>query len=118
MKTSDKYLKIVEWSGEDHCYIGTCPTLMLGGIHGDDETKVYKELCQAGEEWVAIYQADGEALPADTAGREYSGKFVIRVGPDLHKSLAVEALRYGESMNSYCVHLLKEERARYGNSRS
>ena len=46
MKLSDKYLKIVEWSEKDQCYIGHCPGLMMGGIHGEDETKVYKELCE------------------------------------------------------------------------
>jgi predicted HicB family RNase H-like nuclease len=111
MKESDKYLKIVEWSEEDQCYVGTCPTLMLGGVHGDDEAKVYEELCQTVDEWVEIYRQDGEPLPPATAGREYSGKFVIRVGKDLHKALAVDALRSGESMNSYCVRLLREKRA-------
>ena len=114
MKVSDQYIKIVEWSEEDQCYVGKCPGLMLGGIHGKDETKVYKELCQAVEEWVAIYQEDGEPLPAATAGKDYSGKFVVRVGKDLHKSLAIDALRQGESLNSYCVNLLQEERAHYG----
>jgi len=32
----------------------------------------------------------------------------------LHKALAVEALRHGESLNSYCLHLLREKRAPYG----
>ena len=114
MKASDQYLKIVEWSEEDQCYVGTCPGLMLGGIHGDNETKVYKELCQAVEEWIGIYQEDGKPLPAATAGKEYSGKFVVRVGKDLHKALAVDAFRCGESLNSYCLHVLREERAHYG----
>jgi len=42
MKLSDNYIKIVEWSEEDQYYVGSCPALMLGGVHGDDETKVYK----------------------------------------------------------------------------
>jgi predicted HicB family RNase H-like nuclease len=117
MKTSDQYLKIVEWSEEDQCYVGTCPGLVLGGIHGDDETKVYKELCQAVEEWIEIYQDDGDPLPAATAGREYSGKFVVRVGKDLHKALAVDALRHGESLNSFCLHVLREERVQYGENK-
>jgi predicted RNase H-like HicB family nuclease len=69
-------LKIVEWSEEDQCYVGTCPGLMLGGVHGDNEAKVYKELCQAVEVWITIYHEDGASLPAATAGREFSGKFV------------------------------------------
>lgn len=117
MKASDQYLKIVEWSQEDGCYVGTCPGLMLGGIHGDDEAKVYWELCQAVEEWIEIYQEDAEPLPAATAGKDYSGKFVVRVGKELHKALAVDAMRHGESLNSYCLHLLREERALYGENR-
>ena len=109
MKVSKQYLKIVEWSEEDQCYVGTCPGLMLGGIHGEDEAKVYKELCQAVEEWIEIYQEDKEPLPESTAGKEYSGKFVVRVGRDLHKALAIDALRHGESLNSYCVNKLREE---------
>ena len=114
MKKSDRYLKIVEWSEEDQCYVGTCPGLMDGGIHGDDEAKVYKELCQAIAEWITIYEQDGMPLPEATAGREYSGKFVVRVGKDLHKALAIGAMRHGESLNEHCVHLLREERVPYG----
>jgi len=117
MRTSDQYLKMVEWSKEDQCYVGTCPGIMLGGIHGDNEAKVYRELCQAVEEWIDLYQRDGEPLPAATAGKESSGKFVVRLGKELHKALAVEALRYGESLNSYCVHLLREEGAHYGENK-
>ncbi|OVE73499.1 hypothetical protein BVX94_03720 [bacterium B17] len=117
MKKSDNYLKIVEWSEEDGCYVGTCPGLMLGGVHGKDETKVYKELCKAVEEWIEIYEKDGEPLPQATAGKEYSGKFVVRVGKDLHKTLAIGALRHAESLNEHCVHLLREERAPYGKPR-
>ena len=93
MKLSDQYLKIVEWSEEDKCYVGTCPGLMFGGIHGYDEAKVYRELCQAVEEWIAIYEEDGEPLPPATAAKEYSGKFVVRVGKELHKELAINAIR-------------------------
>lgn len=114
MKESSKYLKLVEWSEEDRCFIGACPGLMLGGIHGDDEAAVYAELCQAVDEWIALYKKDGTPLPAPTAGKAYSGKFVVRVGKDLHKILAVDALRHGESLNSYCVNLLREERVPYG----
>ena len=117
MKASDKYLKIVEWSDEDRCYVGTCPGLMHGGVHGADEASVYSELCQVVEEWIEIYQKDGKPLPAATAGKTYSGKFVLRVGADLHKSLAIDALRDGESLNAHCVHMLREGNAQYSTKR-
>ncbi len=107
MRLSDQYLKIVEWSEEDQCYVGHCPGLMLGGVHGDDEAKVYKELCKNVEEWVDIYNQDGTPLPKPTAGKQYSGKFNLRVGKELHEQLSIDALRKGESLNSYCLKMLQ-----------
>ena len=66
MKPSDRYLKIVEWSDEDGCYVGTCPGLMLGGVHGRNEARVYAELCRAVEEWISVHQQDGTPLPPAT----------------------------------------------------
>ncbi|MGH8580935.1 MAG: hypothetical protein ACREVK_12745 [Gammaproteobacteria bacterium] len=40
MKTSDKYHKWVEWSGEDQAYLGKCPDLITG-IHGDDPIQLW-----------------------------------------------------------------------------
>jgi len=39
-----RYVKFVECSDENKRFIGRCPELMLGGVHGNDEAKVYAEL--------------------------------------------------------------------------
>jgi hypothetical protein len=44
----------VYWSDEDDCYIGQCPTLFGGGVHGKNKIAVFKELCQVVKEWEAI----------------------------------------------------------------
>lgn len=69
MKESARYAKIVEWSDEDHCYIGLAPGLMDGGCHGDDEKKVFDELCDIVDEVIQFYKDDGNPLPTPTAGR-------------------------------------------------
>ena len=38
--------------------------------------------------------------------RDFSGKFVLRVEPALHRRLAAKALAAGESLNSYCAKAL------------
>ena len=68
MKDSDRYAKIVAWSEEDQCYVGTSPGLVLGGVHGPDERAVFDELCRVVEEAVAIYRADGRPLPPPSTG--------------------------------------------------
>ena len=61
------YQKFVEWSDEDKCFIGRCPEMMGGGVHGKDEAKVYAELCQVVEEWIEILAGDGKDLPKPVA---------------------------------------------------
>lgn len=74
MKESAKYAKIVEWSEEDQCYVGSTPGLVFGGCHGADEKKVFEELCSIVEEANALYRADGKPLPPPTSGRDYANK--------------------------------------------
>jgi len=107
MKDINKYLKLVEWSEEDQCYVGRVPGLALGGVHGSNESRVFQELGTLVDEWIAIHQREAAPLPPETAGRRYSGKFNLRVGEELHEHLTLEALKSGESLNQYCVKALK-----------
>jgi predicted HicB family RNase H-like nuclease len=99
MKPEDRYLKIVEWSEEDQCYVGRCPELMLGGVHGDDEVKVYRELSKVIQEWVKIHQQEGRPLPEPSLNRNYTGKFIVRLPAELHERLAIKAAIQGSSLN-------------------
>ncbi len=74
MKASDQYLKIVEWSEEDQCYVGSAPGLIFGGCHGSDEKKVFDELCRIVDEAIELYRKDGKPLPRPTSGRDFATK--------------------------------------------
>ena len=107
-KTSDDYLKIVEWSEEDDCYVGTAPGLIIGGVHGKNQKKVFDDLCKAVVEAVQILQKEGRPLPASTANKKYSGKIALRIPPELHKTLVAKAFQAGESVNKLIQHELEE----------
>ena len=62
MKPSDQYHKWVEWSEEDHTYIGKCPDLITG-IHGDNPLQVYGELCKVVEDVIDHFETEGRSLP-------------------------------------------------------
>ena len=68
MNDSARYVKIVEWSEVDQCYVGSAPGLVYGGCHGNDERKVFEELCRIVEDAIALYRADGKPLPPATSG--------------------------------------------------
>ncbi len=98
-----RYIKYVEWSDEDQCFVGRCPEVFIGAVHGTDEARVYAELCEAVEEWIALLNEEGRDVPEPLIGKKiFSGKFVLRVEPGLHKRLAAKALASGESLNALC----------------
>ena len=76
MNTSARYVKIVEWSEEDQCFVGSCPGLFYGGCHGDHEQEVFSELCRIVEETIDLYKRDGRFLPLPTSGKDYANKML------------------------------------------
>jgi predicted RNase H-like HicB family nuclease len=74
VKDSARYAKIVEWSDEDQCYVGSAPRLIYGGCHGDDETAVFDELCRLVEEAIDLYRKDRKPLPPPTSGQDFVNK--------------------------------------------
>ncbi len=70
MSKGDRYTRLVEWSEEDGCFIGSCPELFYGGCHGPDAKAVFAELCDPIEETIRLYEQDGKPLPAPMSGRE------------------------------------------------
>ena len=73
MKDSARYVKIVEWSEEDHCYVGSAPGL-IGGCHGNDEQQVFAQLCQIVDETIALYRQESRTLPPPTAGHDLANR--------------------------------------------
>ncbi|WP_089725177.1 hypothetical protein [Candidatus Thiosymbion oneisti] len=67
MKESARYLKIVEWSEEDKCFVGQCPGIIGPCCHGENEEQVYADLCRIVEEWIELMKNDGTPLPPPTS---------------------------------------------------
>lgn len=100
-KQMPSYLLIVEWSKEDNCFVGSAPPLIGPCCHGKNESKVFAELSQIVREWVEIFKKDGTPLPQMPDASKFSGKFMLRVEPALHRRLAAKAQAEGESLNQY-----------------
>ena len=64
MKKKDRYLKIVEWSDEDQCYVGSIPGWIGKCCHGVNEVEVYHQLGQILEEWIEVYEEDKIPSPS------------------------------------------------------
>ena len=62
MKDPDRYHKWIEWNEDDQIYIGKCPDLITG-IHGDNPTLLYEELCEVVQNVIDHFNAEGRPLP-------------------------------------------------------
>jgi predicted RNase H-like HicB family nuclease len=62
-RKTDIYHRWVAWSEDDQAYIGRCPDLFGGGVHGDDALKVARELQKVIDEWEVIFESDARQLP-------------------------------------------------------
>jgi predicted HicB family RNase H-like nuclease len=106
---SRRCVKVIEWDPVDRCFVGSAPPIIGPSCHGATEAEVLKKLGPIVDDWVEMYLAEGRPLPEATAGREYSGKFVVRLKPELHKKAALHAMVSGQSLNQYVVETLENE---------
>lgn len=103
-----RYLKVVEWDADDSVYVGSAPPLIGQCCHGKTEADVLRQLSVIVNEWVEIYLRDGKPLPAVSAGKTYSGKFLVRVSPELHQKAALKASARGESLNQFVAEAIAQ----------
>jgi hypothetical protein len=99
MKRPDHYTYRVTWSEEDREHVGLCAEFpSLSWLAASPEAAL-RGIRTVVAKVVAEMQAKGEAIPEALASRRYSGKFVVRVPPEVHRQLAVEAAEAGVSLN-------------------
>jgi len=82
MSKGDRYVKLVEWSPEDNCFIGSCPELFYGGCHGPDAKAAFAQLCDIVEETIQLYEQDGKPLPTPMSGREFVNAMQRKGSPE------------------------------------
>lgn len=98
-KKSDHYTYRVTWSEEDREYIGLCAEFPSLSWLASSPEAALRGIRTIVAEAVQDMQANGETVPEALASRHFSGKFMVRVPPEVHRQLAVEAAEAGVSLN-------------------
>ncbi len=96
---SDKYTYRVTWSEEDGEFIGLCaefPNLSWLAKGLDEALKGIRLVVKDSIEDMA---ENAEDIPRPIATRQFSGKFIVRIPPEVHRHLAMEAAESGVSLN-------------------
>lgn len=98
---NNHYTYRVTWSPEDGEYVATCLEFPSLSWLDEDELEALRGIRDLVAETVADLRANGEPVPEPLADREYSGRFLVRTTPDLHRRLALEAAEAKVSLNRY-----------------
>ncbi len=95
----NKYTYRITWSEGDQEFVGLCaefPGLSWLAPDPDDALKGIRSVVK---ECVEDMAQSGEGIPVPISTRQYSGKFIVRVPPEVHRHLATEAAESGVSLN-------------------
>ena len=95
----DHYTYRVTWSQEDGEHVGLCAEFpSLSWLAATPEAAL-KGIRLVVSDVVADMDASGEAIPTPLAEKHYSGEFRVRIPPEVHRSLAMQAAEQGVSLN-------------------
>ena len=97
--TNDRYTYRVTWSEDDNEYVGLCaefPSLSWLARTPEAALKGIRKLVA---DVVIDMRVSEETIPEPIASRPYSGKFMVRIPPDVHRKLALQAAESGVSLN-------------------
>ena len=98
-QTNDKFTYRVTWSEDDNEYIGLYAEFPSLSWLAKTPEAALKGIRKVVSDVVQDMKSNKEEIPEPIAGRHYSGKFMVRVPPDVHRSLSIQAAEAGVSLN-------------------
>lgn len=93
------YTYRVMWSEEDQEFVALCAEFPSLSFLANTQPKALKGLVKTVDDILADMEATGETPPETLSGKSYSGKFMVRVPPRLHRDLSIQAAESGVSLN-------------------
>lgn len=96
---ADRYTYRVTWSEEDREFVGLCAEFPSLSWLASGPEKALRGIRRLVRETVSDLKKDSEPIPEPLATRSFSGKFIVRVPPEVHRKLTIQAAEAGVSLN-------------------
>ncbi len=97
----EKYTYRTEWSDEDAVVIARCLEFPGLAAHGRTAEKAIVQIKAAVRDALSILAEDGDAPPEPLGAQRYSGRLLWRMGPTLHREVALAAAEEAMSINQF-----------------
>jgi predicted HicB family RNase H-like nuclease len=98
-KELDRYTYRVTWSEEDEEHVGLCAEFPSLSWLDSSPEKALAGVRKLVKGVLTDMDSEGESIPEPIALKSFSGKFMVRVPPETHRMLAVQAAESGVSLN-------------------
>ena len=95
----DKYTYRVTWSEEDNEYVGLCAEFPSLSWLAETQEKALRGIRKIVAEVISDMGKNNEEIPEPIACKHYSGKFMVRITPHVHRQLAIQSAESGISLN-------------------
>jgi predicted HicB family RNase H-like nuclease len=95
----DHYTYRITWSPEDAEHVGLCAEFPSISWLAPSPGAALDGIRQAVSEVIADMEKAGEPLPTPLAEKHYSGEFRVRIPPEVHRALVIQATEQGVSLN-------------------
>ena len=95
----DKFTYQVTWSEDDNEYVGLCAEFPSLSWLAKTQESALKGIRNVVDDVMRDMHKKGETIPEPISSRHFSGKFMVRVPPQVHQKLAIQAAEYGVSLN-------------------
>jgi predicted HicB family RNase H-like nuclease len=96
---NDRYTYRVTWSEDDQEYVGLCAEFPSLSWLSKSPEAALKGIRKVVADVTKDMKDSDEKVPEPLAVRRYSGKFMVRVPPDIHRDLVIQAAESGVSLN-------------------
>jgi predicted HicB family RNase H-like nuclease len=93
------YTYRITWSEDDGEFVALCAEFPSLSFLAPDQAAALRGLTQLVKQIVEDMSANGEHVPTPLADKAYSGKFQVRIPPEQHRNLAIQAAEQGVSIN-------------------
>ena len=99
MKVLDRYSYRLTWSEEDQEHVGLCAEFPSLSWLESSQVKALAGIRKLVKSIVADLEKNEEPVPEPLSAHSYSGKFMVRIPPEVHRALALKAAESGVSLN-------------------
>jgi len=86
-------------TGDANEYVGLCAEFPSLSWLSKTPESALKGIRNVVAEIINDMKANGEEIPQPIANKNYSGKFMVRLPPEVHRNLAIQAAESGVSIN-------------------